>query len=63
MIAQILTILAGIPKVLDFIKWAYGEVGEWLVQRENAEREKKVDAGIEHAKKTKDTSKLEDAFK
>lgn len=63
MIAQILTILAGLPKVLDFIKWVHGEVSDWLVIRENKARRKAIEDGIEKAKETGDTSGIEDAFK
>ena len=63
MIASILTILAGIPKVLDFIKWLTGEVQDWLVIRENNERRKAVEDGIKKAKEKKNTADLEDAFK
>ncbi len=62
MFSKILSFIFSIPKILDGIKLIWGAITGFIKRFKDKRRQKKLKEAVEHAKKTKDTSKIEDHF-
>ncbi len=62
MLTKILSFILSIPKILDGIKSIWAVITGFIKRFRDKQRKKKLKEAVEHAKKTKDTSKIEDHF-
>lgn len=62
MLAKILSFIFSIPKIIDGIKSLWGMLAGFIKRYKDNQRKKKLKEATTHAKKTKDTSKIEDHF-
>lgn len=59
----VFSLISAFPRILQLIESIIAMFNEWKIEEENKKREAKMKGAVDEAKKTGDTSKIDDIFR